>query len=224
VAATSEAAGTKELTVKKILVPLILSLCGLITSPAFAQEPHEQVEQALAELAAALEGRKEEFRNDPAALYEMINGILLPRFNRTYSAQLVLGKNWKAADDEQRERFIDGFYNSLLRKYAEGVLEFDQERVQLLPFRGDLSKKRTIVKTNVFLDDGVKVTVNYGFAHRGDGWKMFDVTIEGISFVRNYRAEVDSEIRLTSLDAVIDRLESEARAATNGAAGTNASE
>jgi phospholipid transport system substrate-binding protein len=136
----------------------------------------------------------------------------------------VLGKNWKAADAEQRERFIDGFYNSLLRKYAEGVLEFDQDRVQVLPFRGDLSKKRTIVKTNVFLDDGVKVTVNYGFADRGDGWKMFDVTIEGISFVRNYRAEMDSEIKLTSLDAVIDRLESEARAATGGAAVINASE
>lgn len=209
---------------KKILVPLILSLCGLITSPAFAQEPYELIEQAIAELAAALDGRKEEFRDDPAALYEMINDILLPKFNRKYSAQLVLGKNWKAADDEQRERFIDGFYNSLLRKYADGVLEFDQERVQLLPFRGDLSKKRTIVKTNVFLDDGVKVTVNYGFADRGDGWKIFDVTIEGISFVRNYRAEVDSEIRLTSLDAVIDRLESEVRAATSGAAGSNASE
>ena len=189
---------------KKILVPLILSVCGLIADPAFAQEPYEQVEQAIAELEAGLEGRKEELRNDSAALYELINSILLPRFNRTYSAQLVLGKNWKTADAAQRERFIDGFYNSLLRKYAEGVLEFDQDRVQLLPFRGDLSKKRTIVKTNVRLDDGVKVTVNYGFADRGDGWKMFDVTIEGISFVRNYRTEVDSEIRSSSLDAVIE--------------------
>ena len=178
----------------------------------------------MAELEGGLAGRKEELRHDSAALYEMINGILLPRFNRTYSAQLVLGKNWKTADAAQRERFIDGFYNSLLRKYAEGVLEFDQDRVQLLPFRGDLSKKRTIVKTNVRLDDGVKVTVNYGFADRGDGWKMFDVTIEGISFVRNYRTEVDSEIRSSSLDAVIDRLEAEARAATGAAATTNAGE
>ncbi len=213
-----------EFTVKRILVPLIMSACGLIAVPAFAQEPYEQVEQAMAELEAGLAGRKEELRHDSAALYEMINGILLPRFNRTYSAQLVLGKNWKTADAAQRERFIDGFYNSLLRKYAEGVLEFDQDRVQLLPFRGDLSKKRTIVKTNVRLDDGVKVTVNYGFADRGDGWKMFDVTIEGISFVRNYRTEVDSEIRSSSLDAVIDRLEAEARAATGAAAETHAGE
>ncbi len=213
-----------EFTVKRILVPLIMSACGLIAVPAFAQEPYEQVEQAIAELEAGLEGRKEELRNDSAALYELIDSILLPRFNRTYSAQLVLGKNWKTADAAQRERFIDGFYKSLLRKYAEGVLEFDQDRVQLLPFRGDLSKKRTIVKTNVRLDDGVKVTVNYGFADRGDGWKMFDVTIEGISFVRNYRTEVDSEIRSSSLDAVIDRLEAEAGAATGAAAATHAGE
>ena len=213
-----------KFTVKRILVPLIMSACGLIAVPAFAQEPYEQVEQAMAELEAGLEGRKEELRHDSVALYELINSILLPRFNRTYSAQLVLGKNWKTADAAQRERFIDGFYNSLLRKYAEGVLEFDQDRVQLLPFRGDLSKKRTIVKTNVRLDDGVKVTVNYGFADRGDGWKMFDVTIEGISFVRNYRTEVDSEIRSSSLDAVIDRLEAEARAATGAAAETHAGE
>ncbi len=182
---------------------------ALTPGSSFAQEPYEQVEQAIAELAAGIEGRRDELENDNEALYVLINGILLPRFNRTYSAQLVLGKNWKDADESQRERFIDGFYNSLLRKYAEGVIEFDQDLVQLLPFRGDLTKKRTIVKTIVVLDDGTRLTVNYGFANRDDAWKMFDVTIEGISYIRNYRAELDAEIRSSSLDAVIERLERE---------------
>ena len=192
---------------KKVVMSIVLLTFALLSGASFAQEPFQQVEQAIAELAAGLEGRKEELENDSEALYDLINDILLPRFNRTYSAQLVLGKNWKNADEAQRERFIDGFYNSLLRKYAEGALEFDHERVTLLPFRGDLSKKRTIVKTNVLLDGGTKVSVNYGFAYRGDEWKMFDVTIEGISYIRNYRAELDAEIRSTSLNAVIERLE-----------------
>ena len=196
-----------ELQVKNIVVSIILLTFAAVSGASLAQEPQEQVEQAIAELAAGLDGRKEELENDREALYELINEILLPRFNRTYSAQLVLGKNWKDADEAQRERFIDGFYNSLLRKYAEGALEFDHERVSLLPFRGDLSKKRTIVKTTVTLNEGTKVTVNYGFANRDDAWKMFDVTIEGISYVRNYRAELDAEIKSTSLDAVIERLE-----------------
>lgn len=193
----------------KIVVAIVLLTFALISGASIAQEPYEQVEQAIAELTAGLDGRKEELEKDNEALYELINGILLPRFNRTYSAQLVLGKNWKDADASQRERFIDGFYNSLLRKYAEGALEFDQELVQLLPFRGDLTKKRTIVKTIVTLDNGTKVTVNYGFANREDAWKMFDVTIEGISYIRNYRAELDAEIKSSSLDAVIERLERE---------------
>lgn len=212
-----------EPNVKKIVVPIILLTFVLVSGASLAQEPYEQVEQAIAELAAGLDGRKEEFAKDSEALYELINDILLPRFNRTYSAQLVLGKNWRDADESQRERFIDGFYNSLLRKYAEGALEFDQELVSLLPFRGDLTKKRTIVKTIVTLNDGTKVTVNYGFAYRDDAWKMFDVTIEGISYIRNYRAELDAEIKTTSLDAVIERLERENGAGVN-VAGTAAGE
>ena len=195
---------------KTLLAVLLLSAFALLPQLAGAQEPLEQVEQAIAELSAGLEGRKEELADDKAALYEFIDGILLPRFDQKYAAQLVLGKNWRDADADQRERFIDGFYSSLLRKYAEGVLEFDQKQVQVLPFRGDLNDKRTIVKTIVSLDDGTKVTVNYGFANRNEGWKMFDVTIEGISYIRNYRAELASEISSSSLDAVIDRLAADA--------------
>lgn len=205
-----------EFTVKNTLLSLLILAFASALNPAFAQAPQEQVEQAIVELEAGLKGRKDELRDDREALYKMVNEILMPRFNRTYSAQLVLGKHWKAADAMQRERFVEGFYNSLLRKYAEGVLEFDAERIQLLPFRGDLGKKRTIVKTNVFLDGGIKLAVNYGFADRGNGWQMFDVTIDGISFVRNYRVEMASEIRQTSLDAVIERLEAAALFATGG--------
>ena len=195
----------------KLLLSLLLAAFAMTAHPAFAQEPYEQVEQAIVELAEAIAGREDELRNDREALYGLINNVLLPRFDRRYAAQLVLGKNWRDADESQRERFIDGFYNSLLKKYSDGVLEFDPDRVQLLPFRGDLSKKRTIVKTNVRLSDGTKVSVNYGFAMRQDGWKMFDVSVEGISYVRNYRAEMESEIRATSLEAVIARLENDAQ-------------
>ena len=193
----------------KFLTTLLLVAIAVSVRPAVAQEPFEQVEQAIAELSEGVAGREDELRNDEEALYELINGVLLPRFDRRYAAQLVLGKHWREADESQRERFVEGFYDSLLRKYADGVLEFNPDRIQLLPFRGDLSKKRTIVKTTVSLNDGTRVTVNYGFVMRNEGWKMFDVTIEGISYIRNFRAEMDSEIRATDLDAVIARLEND---------------
>jgi phospholipid transport system substrate-binding protein len=143
-------------------------------------------------------------------LYVLIDEILLPRFDRKYAAQLVLGKNWRIADEAQRERFIEAFYQALVRRYADGVLEFEQERVKVLPFRGDLTKKRTKVRSTVQLNDGSKVAVDYELVKRDSGWLMFNIVIEGISYVRNFRAEMDSEIRGSSINAVIERLEGEA--------------
>jgi phospholipid transport system substrate-binding protein len=177
---------------------------------AIAQSPNAVVDEAIAELVAGLDGRKDELAEDRDALYAMIDKILLPRFDRKYSAQLVLGKHWRSANAEQRNRFISGFYHAMLNKYADGVLEFEEDRIEVLPFRGDASKKRTMVRSIVRLDDGSKVPVNYGMVMRDSGWLMFDVTIEGISYIRNFRAELDSEIRAGSLEQVIARLESEA--------------
>ena len=196
-------------------IPLLV-LCAFIALPAMAESPNFVVEEAAALLASQLNDRKDELAADKPALYSTINDILLPRFDRVYSAQLVLGKHWRAADNEQRQRFIDAFYASLLRRYAEGVLEYDQDKVQVLPYRGDDTKSRTMVRSFVMLDDGSRVPVNYGLVKREKGWLLFDVTIEGVSYIRNYRAEIDSEIRASSLEAVIKRLENENAAKPDG--------
>jgi len=180
-----------------------------LAANASAQSPNDVIQSAADELAVALDGRKDALAADKAELYATIDKILLPRFDRRYAAQLVLGRHWRTASAEQRDRFIDAFYASLLRKYADGVLEFNQDRVELLPFRGDEAKDRVTVKSIVQLDDGTKVPVNYGMVQRDVGWLMFDVTIEGISYVRNFRTELNAEIQAKSLDAVISRLESE---------------
>lgn len=190
---------------------LLLVSC-FVVSTAQAQSPNDVVEEAISALAESLDGRKDELAEDKAALYAMIDELLLPRFDRKYAAQLVLGRHWRDADDEQRERFIDAFYNTLVQRYADGLLKFNQDRIEVLAYRGDDSKPRTIVRTIVELDDGTKVPVNYGLVRRDSGWMMFDVTIEGISYVRNFRAEINSEIQTSNLDAVISRYESEAGA------------
>ncbi len=178
----------------------------VLSVSAWAQSPNTVVEEALVVLDQALADRGEELAADRQVLYTLIDDLLLPRFDRKYAAQLVLGRHWRKASAEQRTAFTDAFYQSLLRKYADGVLEFDQNKIKILKYRGDDSKKRTTVKTIVTLDNGTKVPVNYGLVRRDTGWLMFDVTIEGISYVRNFRAELNSEIQNTSLDAVIGRL------------------
>jgi len=195
--------------VKQFLATVILAS---VSFAAMAQAPNDVIQAAADELALKLEGRKVELSADKKALYALVDEVLLPRFDRRYAAQLVLGRPWRDATAEQRERFTAGFYSSMLRRYGDGVLEFDQTKIEILPFRGDLEKPRTTVKTIVRLDDGTKVPVNYEMVKRESGWMMFDVKIEGISYIRNFKTEINAEIKATSLDAVIERLEDEAKA------------
>lgn len=190
---------------------LSLALLALGTGVAVAEDsPNAVVESSVALLAEQLDGRKEELAENRQELYAIIDGILMPRFDRRFAAQVVLAKHWRTASEEQQARFIEAFYRALLRKYSDGILEFDPDMITVLPYRGDATKKRTRVRSTVALDDGSKVAVDYELVKRKAGWLVFNVVIEGVSYVRNFRAELDSEIRASSLDAVIERLEGEA--------------
>ena len=190
-----------------ILCAALLSTAGVAAAD---DSPNAVIDSAVTLLSEQLDGRKDELAEDRQALYQIIDGILLPRFDRRFAAQLVLARHWRSASKEQQARFIDAFYQAMLRKYADGILEFDPDMITVMPFRGDLTSKRAKVRSTVDLDDGSKVAVDYELVRRKAGWMVFNVIIEGVSYVRNFRAELDSEIKASSLDAVIARLESEA--------------
>ena len=189
----------------------VLASFRVWSGAVFAEDsPNAVIETSVSMFAEQLDGRRAELAENREALYEIIDEILMPRFDSRFAAQVVLAKHWRTASEEQQQRFIEAFYRALLRKYSDGILEFDPNMITVLPFRGDETKKRTRVRSTVALDDGSKVSVDYELVKRKAGWLVFNVVIEGVSYVRNFRAELDSEIRSTSLDAVIERLEKEA--------------
>ncbi|MGI9199595.1 MAG: MlaC/ttg2D family ABC transporter substrate-binding protein [Woeseiaceae bacterium] len=182
----------------------------LLAVPAEAETPDEFVTDAVDVLAAQLDGRRSELADDQQALYALVDDLLLPRFDRKTAAQQVLARHWRGASDEQKTRFIESFYSILVQRYADGVLEFEPDRIKVLPFRGDATKRTATVKTTVDLEDGTNISVNYTLLNKKPGWMMFDVTIEGVSYIRNFRTEFDAEIKSSSLEDVIVRLEKEA--------------
>lgn len=192
-----------------ILASVSLMLCA---TPVQAEilTPDEFVTDAVEVLAAQLEDRRSELADDQDALYQLIDDLLLPRFDRKMAAQQVLARHWRGASEEQRTRFIDSFYSILVQRYADGVLDFEPDRIKVLPFRGDETKRTATVKTTVDLEDGTNISVNYTLLNKKPGWMMFDVTIEGVSYIRNFRTEFDAEIKSSSLEEVIVRLEKEA--------------
>jgi phospholipid transport system substrate-binding protein len=192
-------------------IAILLGALLLSAAPAAqANAPNEVIEQAVVLLSEGLNTRRDELAADTEVLRDFIDSILLPRFDRDFAAAAVLGKHWRSASDDQKQRFIDAFYESLLQRYADDVVEYDMDRVEVLPYKGDAKKRTTVVRTQVRLDDGSKIPVDYTLVNREDRWRMFDVKIEGVSYVINFRKELESEIRATSLEAVIDRLERDA--------------
>jgi len=172
--------------------------------------PNQVVQGIVDALGKTMESRHAELQNNREALLKTIDSIVLPHFDIDYASILVLGQNARTASPEQRARFAHAMYNSITHRYAEGLLKYTEGRVKVLPFDSELNDKRTLVRTQVVLDDGKTVPVDYAFRKTKDGdWKAYDVIIEGISYVTNYRNQVAAEIAKSGLDALTTRLETQ---------------
>lgn len=198
----------------------IAAAAALLACTAFAAEdakqlgPHELVTKVAEETLRDLDANREEYRKDPSKVREIVDKNMLPHFDTRYAAQLVLGKHWRNATPEQRERFIQAFYQTLLQNYGEALVDFTPDRLRILPFQGDLDAKVVTVRSEVRRDNGQRVPVNYSLRKTPDGWKAYDVQIEGISYVKSFRTDFASEIQQRGLDSVIKRLEQQVASGT----------
>jgi phospholipid transport system substrate-binding protein len=177
-------------------------------------KPDELVKQVAANVLKDLDANRAEYRKQPSKVRQMVDKYLLPHFDTTYAAQAVLAKHWRTATPEQRKRFIDAFYQSMLQNYGEALIDFTPDRLEVLPYQGKPDDKSATVRTAVRRDNGSKVPVNYSLRKTPDGWKAYDVQIEGVSYVKSFRTDFSSEIEQKGLDAVIQRLESQVASGT----------
>ena len=192
------------------LLGLVLGFSSVSFARAANLAPDQVVQKIADDLANSIGAHREELKADRDRLIREIDAILLPHFDIEYASLLVLGRNAREATPQQRSRFAKAFYNSIAHRYAEGLLNYTRGNVRVLPFKGELNAKRTIVRTQVILDDGKSVAVDYAFRQAASGeWKAYDVIIEGISYITNYRNQVAAEIQATSLDSLIVRLETQ---------------
>jgi phospholipid transport system substrate-binding protein len=193
-----------------VAAPVFAQAAAPADAPAAQQAPVQVVQTIADQLATAIDGHRDELKQNQEKLISVIDEVFLPHFDLDYASILVLGQHAREATPEQRERFAKAFYNSITHRYAEGLLNYTRGRVKVLPFNGDLNEKRTVVRTQVVLDDGKLVSIDYAFRKGRNGdWKAYDVIIEGISYVTNYRNQVDAEIRKVGIEPLIKNLESQ---------------
>jgi phospholipid transport system substrate-binding protein len=191
--------------------------------PANTMGPQELVENSAKRMLAELDRNRPVYAKDPAKLDALVANVLLPNFDSEYSARLVLGQTWRTATPDQRKRFVDAFYHSLLRNYGTALLNFTADKFVILPYKGDPADTTATVRTEVKKSSGENVPVNFSLRKTESGWKAWDVVIEGISYVKSFRTDFGAEIQQKGLDEVINRLETDGKVRANGAApGTGA--
>jgi phospholipid transport system substrate-binding protein len=178
--------------------------------------PQEIVENSAKRMLQELDKNRAMYKSDPAKLEALVGNVLLPNFDTEYSARLVLGQSWRTATPEQRKRVVDAVYHSLLRNYGAALVDFTGDRFVILPYKGDPNDVNATVRTEVKRSSGDKVPVNFSLHKTPEGWKAWDVVIEGISYVKSFRTDFASEIQQKGLDDVINRLENEGKVGPNG--------
>jgi phospholipid transport system substrate-binding protein len=172
-----------------------------------ASAPDKLIQTAASAMLKELDAHRADYRANPAKVHTLVDQVLLPHFDTDYSARLVLGHHWTAASEDQRQRFIKAFYKSLLSNYGDALVDFTADKLKVFPYTGDANAASATVRTQVRKSDGSQVAVNYTLRRTDQGWKAWDVVIEGISYVKSFRDDFGAEIDQKGLDEVIGRLE-----------------
>jgi len=192
-----------------IVTGVIAVLAGAPSRAAPGPSPHQVIQSTADELLVVVRARRPELESDAQALYAVVDEILRPNFDIDYAGRLVMGRFWSRATPEQRQRFIDALYGSLVRRYARGLLDYREDTVNVLPHPGliKLDEDFVTVKTEVKTTSGTIVPVDYRTRWTDGSWKVFDVIIEGLSYVSHYRDMMGDDVRQKGLDTVIEELE-----------------
>jgi phospholipid transport system substrate-binding protein len=180
--------------------------------------PQEIVQNSAKRMLDELDANRATYAKDPAKLDALVANVLLPNFDTDYAARLVLGQTWRTASGQQRKRFVDAFYHSLLHNYGNALLNFTAGNFTVLPYRGDPGATSATVKTMVKKSSGDKVPVDFSLRKTDAGWKAWDVVIEGISYVKSFKTDFAAEIQQKGLDEVIARMEKEGGVKPNSSA------
>jgi phospholipid transport system substrate-binding protein len=187
-----------------VLVIGAMTAAGVQLAVAEPERTPEQVIRDASDLTMqAIEGRRDELKADREKLFGIIDEVLLPRWDRQYTGQLVMGRAWRDATPPQREAFITGLYRKLLDSYGEGVLQYQADQLKILGTRGNLQEGPVMVDSEVRLEDGTTVPISYRLRINDGSWKVYDVVVEGISYVQNFRNQYQNEFRSKGIEGVL---------------------
>ena len=179
----------------------VILFAGLLWSIADAAgapvipSAQDMVKSTSADIINSLRAQSDELHSNPERIYDFIQSRVLPHFDFERMSRLVLGKYWRRSSPQERSEFVEQFRYLLVRTYATAMLDYAEDQIVYLPFRDDPQATDVTVRTEVDVPGGNPVPVDYSVYLVDGRWKVYDVSIDGVSLVVNYRSSFATQIR-----------------------------
>ena len=190
---------------------LVLVFALLLTGTARATlidpaNPLDLVKQTTDQILSRIAGQRPELKANPGTVYELVNELVLPRFDFEYMSQLVLGKYWGRANVQQKSRFVIAFRELLVRTYATTLLNYADQEIEYMPLRMVSEATDVTVSTKVVGGGAPPIPINYSLYQKAGEWKVYDVVIDNISLVSQYRRSYANHIKRYGMDGLIEQM------------------
>lgn len=196
---------------KKIFACFAMGLAALLISfsaQAQAAAPDELVQQLSDEVLDIIRTDPKLRGGDPQSVVTRVEAVVKPHFNFRRMTSLAVGReSWRSATPDQQQRLVDGFYGLLVRIYSNALTQYKDQTVHFKPFRMSSGDTTVRVQSEIRQSGAQPIAVDYVLERSGDGWKIFDIFVAGVSLVTNYRGDFAEQIRTGGIEGLIRSLE-----------------
>ncbi len=191
----------------KFLKALVLMMTLAVQPLMAADGPMELVKATADKVLHEVTVHKDSLKIDSSGIYTIVNQYILPHFDFNYMTRSAVGRYWSQASVEQQNSLREEFSRLLVKTYGVALLNYSGQDIIYKPMRDSGNEDRAMVETFVAeTNGGPKIPVNYRLVKTDAGWKVYDVIIDGVSLVANYRTSFAGEIRRSGLDGLITQL------------------
>jgi len=194
--------------VKKVISSLILILAAIAMPALAATGPEQLIRETSDQVLDEIRQNSEQYKSDPQGVYELVNTVVLPHFDFAAMTDLALGRYKDDVSEQQRPEIIDQFRMLLVRTYSSALLEYTDEVLVYLPMEGSEAEGEVTVRTEIEQAGGFPIPINYVLRNGDDGWKVYDISVDEVSLVTNYRSSFARAIKKKGVDGLIETLRS----------------
>ena len=184
----------------------LLILCFIFNGVKAISLPSDVVKATAESVISHIEENRSVLEKNPEKIYDMVNQLIIPRFDFVSMSKWVLGKHWKQASEEQRSEFIIQFKELLVRTYARALLEYSGQEIKYFPVEQNQESNLAVVRTELTSKSSAQLPILYRMHQKNEEWKVVDVSVDGVSLVTTYRGSFATQIKKNGFDSLLNEL------------------